>query len=132
MAGRILVVGNDGITALDIEETLAAHGYEVATAVSVKRNEKRRVAGSLREILPVVRNATVLRGITVTALVRLLVFRATRTGQSRGDWDTGATSLLLLLPRAEHLESKRALVPRTRDVAPTGRRPSGAADRIVA
>jgi hypothetical protein len=50
MAGRILVVGNDGITALDIEETLAAHGYEVATAVSVKRNEKRRVAGSLRAI----------------------------------------------------------------------------------
>ena len=36
MAGRILVVGNDGITALDIEETLAANGYEVATAVSVK------------------------------------------------------------------------------------------------
>jgi len=36
MAGRILVVGNDGITALDIEETLAANDYEVAMAVSVK------------------------------------------------------------------------------------------------
>jgi len=36
VAGRILVVGYDGITALDIEETLAANGYEVATAVSVK------------------------------------------------------------------------------------------------
>jgi len=42
MAGRILVVGNDGITALDIEETLAAHGYEVATAVSVKSGAIRR------------------------------------------------------------------------------------------
>jgi len=35
-------VGNDGITALDIEETLAAHGYEVATAVSVKSGAIRR------------------------------------------------------------------------------------------
>ena len=42
MAGRILVVGNDGITALDIEETLAADGYEVATAVSVKSAAIRR------------------------------------------------------------------------------------------
>jgi CheY-like chemotaxis protein len=36
VAGRILVAGDDGITALDIEETLAANGYEVAMAVPVK------------------------------------------------------------------------------------------------
>lgn len=36
MVGRILVVGNDGIIALDIKETLTANGYEVATTVPVK------------------------------------------------------------------------------------------------
>jgi response regulator NasT len=35
-------VGNDGITALDIEETLAANGYEVATAVPVKHGAIRK------------------------------------------------------------------------------------------